>query len=648
MSLSTEQQFYSSQLGVVVFGAALGAQFTAVYDSYLQAGGTQESVWDAALSLGAAQDLYPSTMNNQQFAQKAIDTLLGANVDVTHKTWAVEQLAAFLQAGHTRGDVLRVATDFVMAQDPNNVMWGGATKALYNKALVANYYSNVKNGDTVDVATLRKIVTGVTATTDVSSANALDKALLLGLEGSTPVVLNLSASLDTLLGQAGDDTFVATISSSETTLNVKDTMDGRGGNDTFSIQDTSNTAFVLPTPLTLTSIERLDLSHSATDARQTITLDVTPHASVKEVKVAGTGTTVETDITLGGAVSTVGLHHLGLVNITDKLTEPSALKRLDVSDVSGVINVSSGITALDVHMSQNLDLRISSPSSHATKIFADGLSTLFLQDKTMNKLTIDNTGTASSTVITLDTANLYQLVLLGDFNNAVFNTMGSTLANLDATNATGAFSWTAPTLAGNFTGKLGAGGASVDSSATIGVSGWKGGAGNDTIRVVNAQNNQVDAGAGNNTVTTGAGKDTISVGAGASTINSGAGMDRVSVGVGNHIYQQTANENSKVFASITGFNQGDKLVLVAASNATLDSAAIAGTGTVTLESLVAQAAAGTSPHVAYFAFEGSTYVVSDNSTATTFQNGADQVVKLTGVTSLSGAVWDAASHTLTL
>ena len=185
-------------------------------------------------------------------------------------------------------------------------------------------------------------------------------------------------------------------------------------------------------------------------------------------------------------------------------------------------------------------------------------------------------------------------------------------------------------------------------SAATGVSGWKGGAGNDTIRVVNAQNNQVDAGAGNNTVTTGAGKDTISVGAGASTINSGAGMDRVSVGVGNHIYQQTANENSKVFASITGFNEGDKLVLVAASNATLDSAAIAGTGTVTLESLVAQAAAGTSPHVAYFAFEGSTYVVSDNSTATTFQNGADQVVKLTGVTSLSGAVWDAASHTLTL
>ena len=76
MSLSTEQQFYSSQLGVVVFGAALGAQFTAVYESYLQAGGTQESVWDAALSLGAAQDLYPSTMNNQQFAQKAIDTVL--------------------------------------------------------------------------------------------------------------------------------------------------------------------------------------------------------------------------------------------------------------------------------------------------------------------------------------------------------------------------------------------------------------------------------------------------------------------------------------------------------------------------------------------------------------------------------------------
>ncbi len=648
MTLSTEQQFYSAKLGVVVFGAALGAQFTAVYDSYLQAGGTQESAWNVALSLGVAQELYPSTLNNQQFAQKAVDNILGSYVDVTYKTWAVEQLTAFLQAGHTRGDILRVATDFVMSQDTNNVMWGAATKALYNKAAVANYYSNVKNGDTVDVATLRKIVSSVTPTTDVSTARALDKALLLGLEGSTPVSVNLSASLDTLTGQAGDDTFVATITSAATTLNVKDSLDGRGGTDTLSIQDTSNTAFVLPTPLTLTSIERLELSHSATDARQTITLDVTPHSAIKDVKVTGTGTAVETDIALGGTVSTVGLNHLGLVNITDKLNDPSALNRLDVKDVSGVINVSSGITALDVHMSQNLDLRVTSPAAHATKIFADGLSTVFLQDKTMNKLTIDNAGAAASTVVTLDTANLYQLVLVGDFNNAVLNTMGSTLANLDATNATGAFSWTAPTLAGNFTGKLGAGGGTVDSSAAAGVSGWKGGAGNDTIRVVNAQNNQVDAGAGNNTITTGSGKDTISVGAGASTVNSGSGVDRVSFGVGNHVYQQTANENSKVFAELTGFNQGDKLVLVAASNATLDSAAITGTGTVTLESLIAQASAGTTPHVAYFAFEGSMYVVSDNSAATTFQNGADQVVKLAGVTSLSGAAWDAATHTLTL
>ena len=178
----------------------------------------------------------------------------------------------------------------------------------------------------------------------------------------------------------------------------------------------------------------------------------------------------------------------------------------------------------------------------------------------------------------------------------------------------------------------------------------------DGANVVNGGTN----GNGGLTVTGGKDVDNISTGSGADVINgglgndiiaSGTGLDLVTGGGGNDTYTFVANPNGNIYTTITDANAGDVLTFVDHGAEVFTAAKVTLGGTAVYQDYLNQAANGdggtTNSRIAWFQFGGDTYVVEDNSAGSSFVNGADIVVKLTGLVDLSTAT-GAGTHVITL
>ncbi|MDA0891156.1 MAG: calcium-binding protein, partial [Proteobacteria bacterium] len=170
------------------------------------------------------------------------------------------------------------------------------------------------------------------------------------------------------------------------------------------------------------------------------------------------------------------------------------------------------------------------------------------------------------------------------------------------------------------------------------------GDGNDTISG-STGNDTVYAGGGNDSVTSGAGNDTIEGGAGTDTINAGAGLDTVSGGAGADNFVVSTNTSKFIYTTITDLALGaggDKISGFStgadATAETFNTTAVTLGNGATFSDYLDEAAktAGTEGELSWFQFNGNTYIVQDNSTASTFVAGTDIVVELTGLLDLSG------------
>lgn len=174
-----------------------------------------------------------------------------------------------------------------------------------------------------------------------------------------------------------------------------------------------------------------------------------------------------------------------------------------------------------------------------------------------------------------------------------------------------------------------------------------GGAGDDTITVGNGANG-ITAGEGNDTVTLGNGNNTVDLGAGDDHVFLGTGLNSVTLGEGKDWVTVNTTPNANTYSTIFGFGAGDKLDFAGVHGTetfTKDAVTLASTA-VFQDFLNAAAVGDGSPNgkIAWFQFGGDTYVVEDNSDGSSFVNGADAVVKLSGLVDFSK--YDVASHTL--
>jgi len=171
--------------------------------------------------------------------------------------------------------------------------------------------------------------------------------------------------------------------------------------------------------------------------------------------------------------------------------------------------------------------------------------------------------------------------------------------------------------------------------------------GNNTVSLGDGAN-AFTATTGNNVYTGGAGVDTVTLGSstlsGVNTITTGTGADVVTfAGV-------TANGNS--YSTITDAHASLQIVFTDAGQisgtTTWTAAKIALADTAVFQDYLDAATVGdgsTSAKLGWFQYNGNTYVVEDNSAATTFQNAGDSVVKLTGLVDLSTANFAATATT---
>jgi S-layer protein len=159
--------------------------------------------------------------------------------------------------------------------------------------------------------------------------------------------------------------------------------------------------------------------------------------------------------------------------------------------------------------------------------------------------------------------------------------------------------------------------------------------------------------AGADTITGGVGKDTITGGDGNDSINGGAGVDNLTGGAGEDTFNITDVPTTRfLYDTITDLTSDDSIVFANAS----------GTETFVADAISLGAAAGfsdylddasndttasTSNVVSWFTYGGNTYIVQDiSSGSSTFVNGTDIVVEITGVVDLSD--FDFSSQTLTV
>jgi S-layer protein len=185
----------------------------------------------------------------------------------------------------------------------------------------------------------------------------------------------------------------------------------------------------------------------------------------------------------------------------------------------------------------------------------------------------------------------------------------------------------------NFDASLASGNIDYMSTCLAGGSIVRGGSGDDWLSTIMS----------GDTIVGGAGDDNIACAGGAATLTGGSGAD--------NFRWQTYNSNADAVSTITDFapGQGDRLLFIGSAlggvvDPAFNSSPVVLPGSIaSLRDYLDAAthanipAAGPSL-IRWFQFEGDTYVTVDNSSASTFQDGTDGVIRLAGLVDLGTGV----------
>jgi len=138
----------------------------------------------------------------------------------------------------------------------------------------------------------------------------------------------------------------------------------------------------------------------------------------------------------------------------------------------------------------------------------------------------------------------------------------------------------------------------------------------------------------------GAGSDTLIVQGNLDTLTGGGGADTFNVS------HATTNVNS--YATITDLVAGDTIVFAAATSFAASKVVLGDTAVFQDYANAAIAASGATNALSWFQIGGNTYIVENESgtTHTTFTNGTDVIVKITGAVDLSHSSLSATNHDL--
>jgi S-layer protein len=221
-----------------------------------------------------------------------------------------------------------------------------------------------------------------------------------------------------------------------------------------------------------------------------------------------------------------------------------------------------------------------------------------------NDTTADVVAGTNPHTLTLVATKATSLTVTGNAKLTLTNTGNTALTSIDASAMTGAL---IVTTAGTV-------------AETV-----KGGSGADQLTALTGT--VADTLIGND------GKDTLTSNAGLTTLTGGAGADTFVV--------QTPSANVNMYTTITDASAGDTIKLATTGVDTFAKTKLSLGDTAVFQdyaNLAALSSTAVADHAAsWFQFGGNTYIVQDRSADTSFVNGTDIIVKLTGLVDLSNA-----------
>jgi S-layer protein len=445
------------------------------------------------------------------------------------------------------------------------------------------------------------------------------KATFTGGAGVDVVTLTNTIAGKAISLGAGDDTLVLTNSTLPTAA-----ISGGAGTDTLSLsaavaqaQSGSPTFGAI-----VTGFEHLTLSGSTNQAINLAALGnfnyvTTSGGNGLDLQNLGTGGT----LALTGAGTAYTIDHLPLSgNNTDTL---NLILSADASG-AGTNFAATGITA-----SNAVSVAITSTDTAATPAGANN-HLVTLLGNVAKSITIS--GNAGLNLTAADTA----------------------LTSVDAHGITlGGFGFTSGALSAAASIQGSASGTNIVtfSAATGGIVTYTGGTGVDTIVADNGQNDVIHLGGGKSTNSvhgttgnytidsTSSGVDTITLGGGASTISTGTGADVISF--------TAAALNVNSYSTITDAHATETIGFVAKGAEVITTAKVVLAPTAVFQDyanavIVAAGDSSTNGHFGWFQFNNGTttdtYLVESTTAAhSSFTNGVDFIVKLSGIVDLSTA-----------
>ena len=313
--------------------------------------------------------------------------------------------------------------------------------------------------------------------------------------------------------------------------------------------------------------------------------------------VTFTSTTATTDVAdITTAATVAGTGSLTLTNMADagtlELTAAGSGATVTMKDATGTADTFNIVTK-------------GNASTNYGTVAVAGVETV--------NVNVNDTKTSDgimTATLTVKDAAAKSVVITGNANlNLTLDATDVAVTSIDGSAATGKL--TIATLAG------------ATAAATV-----KGGAAADML-TANHISDVLNGGAGN---------DTLIVNADLVSLTGGAGKDVFDV--------SHATTNVNAYATIADLGSGD-MIKFAGSAATFNASKVALGDTAVFQDY-ANAAINQSDtgNITWFQFGGATYVVENVSNATTFVNGSDVIVKITGTVDLSTASFNSSTDTL--
>lgn len=502
-------------------------------------------------------------------------------------------------------------------------------------------------------------VTNTKATSLDLSLNNVTGAAAIGL-GTAYTTLNVAT--------AGKDSAVALNATAATALTLSGTQHVDFTGSTFTALKTATVtgaAGATGNVSTLASFTGFDAS--ATSGKNTITIDAT-----KATYKGGSGVD---DVTLSAATPSKAVS-LGAGNDTLKLaagttataggvvldggdgTDTLVMDSADAVTASAAITFETQITGFEV-----LSLRATATAGTVDLANLDDISTVISAGNTA-ALTLKNmanagnviiTGAATTTDVQLTstsgTSDSLTLQVVGGVDVGTVKAAGVETINVMSNGGAAANTVKLQTAAATTVNVTGSQNLNldlhgdtikltlVDASALTGnlttttngtvAQTVKGGLGDDTI-TANFTGDVLQGGAGNDTLKV-AGKSLVQ-------LTGGAGVDTFDVSV--------ATSNSSSYATILDLAKGD-LIKFSAVAADFKAAKINLAATAVFQDYANEAVkTSAKTNVSWFQFGGDTYVVENVSAGTSFTNGTDIIVKITGAVDLSTASFSSTNDTL--